>query len=181
MCWCTRQHNQSIKKLYYTTFVVKLFMCHSWLSRFSIGSDKMRSLAVTQHIRMGVSSLIETYSTMQCIDSLAWKGCIMLIAWRRLASDSIDISADLIRAVMRLESREKTLFMELVRGVHSMKGNFWVSWSEPTPRKVIFKFHGVTLLHERQFLSFMECTPWKGIFEFRGVSLLHKREFLIFM
>ena len=32
-CWRTRQHNQSIKKLYYTTFVVKLFMCHSLIVR----------------------------------------------------------------------------------------------------------------------------------------------------
>ena len=104
----TRRHNQSIKKLYYTTYVVKLFMCHShWLSVSSISSDKMRasSLAVTQQSTPQNGSFRSCWTFANPAvsnDSLAWKCCIMLIAWRRLVSDSIDLSGDLIRAVIAI-------------------------------------------------------------------------------
>ena len=86
-----------------------------------------------------------------------------------------------VASVASWKSPKKSLFVELVRGVHSTKGDFWFSWSDPSPRKGIFEFRGVTLVHERGFLSFVECTPRKGFFDFRGVTQVHERGFLSFM
>ena len=61
---------------------------------------------------------------------------ITMIKWFYLLSQR-----KYFNTMVRLESRKKSLFTELVRGVHSTKGNFWVSWSE---------------LHEKEFCICME-------------------------
>ena len=75
----------------------------------------------------------------------------------------------------------KREFLSFVEWGNSTKGNFKVSWSYPTPWKVISEFHGVHSMKGIFLFLWSDPTLQKGIFGFRGVSLLHKREFLIFV